>query len=93
MNVPIQPHDPGREPDPPWEPKEIPGQVPNPGHDPVPDRPIDPEPDKPIDPMPDQPVDPVPDQPIDPTPDRPTDPVRLPGEDQEWVPNDPGRGF
>ena len=69
-------------------PGEIPGQFPNPGRDPVPDKPVDPTPDQPIDPTPDRPIDPTPDRPIDPDPGRPIDPdpgrtnepLKLPGE-------------
>jgi len=64
----MQNPNPGQDPQQP--PTGIPGQVPNPGHDPLPDQPIDP--------LPDRPTDPAPGQPIDPTPDRPTDPVQFP---------------
>ena len=51
-----------------------PGQIPNPGHDPIPDRPIDPIPDRPVDPTPGQPDKPIIDPPFDnpPPPDTPT---------------------
>ncbi len=64
----------------PVSPDHIPGQVPNPGRDPVPDRPVDPAPDQPIDPTPDRPIDPDPGQPIDPDPGRPNEPIKLPGD-------------
>lgn len=58
----------------------IPGQVPNPGRDPVPDQPMDPVPDQPIDPAPDRPIDPDPGRPIDPNPERPDEPLRVLGD-------------
>lgn len=60
--------------------EDTPGQVPNPGRDPVPDQPVDPVPDRPIDPTPDRPIDPDPGRPIDPDPGRPNEPVQLPGD-------------
>lgn len=44
----------------PTPPEEIPGQIPNPGRDPIPDQPIDPVPDQPIDPTIPPVKDPVP---------------------------------
>ncbi len=54
-------------------PDTIPGQVPHPGRDPVPDQPIDPEPDQPIDPTIPPIGDPVPDA-LDDEPIRDPDP-------------------
>lgn len=49
------------------DPGQIPGQIPHPARDPIPDRPMDPVPTSPIDPIPDRPLDPILDRPVDPT--------------------------
>ena len=61
-------------------PETVPGQVPNPGRDPIPDQPIDPVPDQPADPT----IPPI----RDPVPDAPDD---HPIGDPEPNPDDPPR--
>ncbi|MFZ7097101.1 hypothetical protein ACOPJQ_13145 [Luteimonas dalianensis] len=59
---------------PPTSPDGIPGQVPNPGKDPIPDQPVDPIPDQPADPTIPPIRDPVPGEAPDEPPIRDPDP-------------------